>query len=62
MLRSGSAALAVFRDAPSRKMTIPRDQIEQVSPQAKSLMPELLLRDLTAQQAADLLEYLARQK
>ena len=27
-------------------------------PQARSLMPELLLRDLTAQQVADLLEYL----
>ena len=28
-------------------------------PQSRSLMPELLLRDLTAQQVADLLEFLA---
>ena len=28
-------------------------------PQSRSLMPELLLRDLTAQQVADLLEFMA---
>jgi hypothetical protein len=28
-------------------------------PQQKSLMPDLLLRDLSPQQAADLLEFLA---
>jgi hypothetical protein len=31
-------------------------------PQKTSLMPELLLRDLTAQQVADLLEFLANSK
>ena len=34
-------------------------EIDQFVPQSRSLMPELLLRDLTAQQVADLLEFLA---
>jgi len=34
------------------------NQVERLAPQAKSLMPELLLQDLTPQQAADLLEFL----
>ena len=34
----------------------------QLVAQQKSLMPELLLRDLTAEQAADLLEFLASLK
>jgi hypothetical protein len=33
--------------------------VEQLVPQSRSLMPELLLRDLTAQQVADLLEFMA---
>jgi hypothetical protein len=33
--------------------------VERFVPQPKSLMPELLLRDLTAEQAADLLEFLS---
>jgi hypothetical protein len=33
-----------------------------MAPQSKSLMPELLLRDLTAEQAADLVEFLASLK
>ena len=36
--------------------------VEEVGPQKQSLMPDLLLRSLTAQQAADLLEYLATLK
>ena len=38
------------------------DEVEELIPQPKSLMPELLLRDLTAQQAADLLAFLASLK
>ena len=34
------------------------DQIEQLVPQRQSLMPDLLVRDLTAQEVADLLVYL----
>jgi hypothetical protein len=33
--------------------------VETITTQRQSLMPDQLLRDLTAQQAADLLEFLA---
>jgi hypothetical protein len=33
--------------------------IEQLVPQQKSIMPDLLVQDMTAQQLADLLEYLS---
>jgi putative heme-binding domain-containing protein len=52
----------VLKDAQGKAIKIPRDQVEQLAPQARSLMPELLLRDLTAQQAADLLEFLSAQR
>ena len=55
-------AAVVLKDAQGKTVKIPRDQVEQLAPQSRSLMPELLLRDLTAQQAADLLEFLAGQK
>jgi hypothetical protein len=40
----------------------PAKNVEVMAPQKNSLMPELLLRDLTAEQAADLLEYLTTLK
>jgi uncharacterized repeat protein (TIGR03806 family) len=49
----------VLRDARNQPTRIPAGDVEQMAPQSRSLMPELLLRDLTAQQAADLLEFLA---
>jgi putative heme-binding domain-containing protein len=52
----------VIKDVQGKTTVIPSDQVEQLSPQPRSLMPELLLRDLTAQQAADLIEFLAVQK
>jgi uncharacterized repeat protein (TIGR03806 family) len=57
-----SEAAIVIRDAQAKLRRLPRTYVEQVAPQAKSLMPELLLRDLTPQQAADLLAFLAAQK
>jgi hypothetical protein len=41
---------------------IPADDVEQLATQPKSLMPELLLRDMTAQQVADLLAFLGSLK
>jgi putative membrane-bound dehydrogenase-like protein len=38
---------------------VPRDQIVELSRQSTSLMPELVLKNVTAQDAADLLAYLA---
>ena len=52
----------VLRDAQNKLLKIPADQVEELVPQGKSLMPELLLRDLTAQQVADLLAYLGSLK
>ena len=54
--------LVVLRDAQNRTTRIATSAIERQVTQAKSLMPEGLLRDLTAQQAADLLEYLSSQQ
>ncbi len=48
----------VLKDAQNKVTRLPANEIEQSASQARSMMPELLLRDLTAQQAADLLDYL----
>jgi uncharacterized repeat protein (TIGR03806 family) len=52
----------VLRDAKNQVTRIRVGDVEQQATQATSLMPEGLLRDLTAQQAADLLEFLASLK
>ncbi len=52
----------VLKDALDKVSRIPTKQIEQLVPQRQSLMPDLLFRDLTAQQVADLLEYLGSLK
>lgn len=52
----------VLKDAAGKHIEIAADDVELLTPQQKSLMPELLLRELTAQQAADLIEFLYRQK
>lgn len=49
----------VLKDAKSELVRVPAAEIEALAPQQKSLMPELVLRDVTAQDAADLLAYLA---
>ncbi len=43
----------------SNPVSLPRTQIDQISGTPTSLMPQQLLRDLTAQQAADLIDFLA---
>lgn len=48
-----------LRDATGKTVVISSADIELIVSQQKSLMPELLLRDVTAQDAADLLAYLA---
>jgi len=52
----------ILKDAQNREIRIPAALIEQLVPQQQSLMPELLLRDMTAEQVADLLEYLGTLK
>ncbi len=48
----------VLKDAANKLIRIPAKDVEEMISQRKSLMPELLLRDMTAAQVADLLVYL----
>ena len=52
----------VLKNAGDKEIHIPAGKLAALMPQKTSLMPELLLRDLTAQQVADLLEFLANSK
>jgi putative heme-binding domain-containing protein len=52
----------ILRDAQAREIRISTHQIDRMEAGKKSLMPDQLLRDLTAQQAADLLAFLASLK
>jgi putative heme-binding domain-containing protein len=52
----------VLRLAADKEVRIPAAEIAAIAAQRTSLMPEALLRDLTAEQAADLLEFLAALK
>ena len=48
----------VLKDAAGKLIRVPTEEIDSIEPQKKSAMPELVLRDVTAQDAADLLAYL----
>jgi hypothetical protein len=48
----------ILRDAQDKEHRIPLKEVDQMALQKQSFMPELLLRDLTAEQAADLLAFL----
>jgi putative heme-binding domain-containing protein len=50
--------VVVLRGVDGQNITLPRDQIEEMIPQKKSLMPEGLLKPLTPQQVRDLFAYL----
>lgn len=52
----------VLKDPRNVEVRVGLDEVELLAPQQKSLMPELLLRDMTPQQAADLLAYLSSLK
>ncbi|MFO0870464.1 MAG: PQQ-dependent sugar dehydrogenase [Pirellulales bacterium] len=52
----------VIRDAKDQLLRLPASEVEAVTPQRQSLMPDLQLRDLSAEQVADLLAYLASRK
>ena len=59
LLEQQTADEVVLRDANNQRHRVPSDEIELLVRQQKSLMPELLLRDMTPQEVADLLAYLA---
>ena len=52
----------VIRDTQNKELRFETRHVDGIFPQRKSLMPDRLLRDLTAQQAADLLAWLASLK
>jgi uncharacterized repeat protein (TIGR03806 family) len=52
----------VLKDADSKEIHVPVDEVDEINKQDKSIMPDNQLRDLTAQEAADLLEFLASLK
>ena len=62
LLVKKNASEVVLKDAQNEAIRIPAEQIQQLVPQQRSLMPDLLLRDMTAQQVADLLAYLCSLK
>jgi putative heme-binding domain-containing protein len=52
----------VFKDAENKEIRLAVADMEKLSPARESLMPSGLLADFTAQQAADLLEFLSQKK
>jgi putative heme-binding domain-containing protein len=47
-----------IRDKDRKEHRFETSEVENIIPQRKSLMPDLLLRDMSAQQVADLLTWL----
>ena len=62
VLVSEDDAQLVLSDSQGRMHTVARDDIEQMQAAMKSIMPEMLLSGMTAQQAADLLAFLSAQR
>jgi putative heme-binding domain-containing protein len=62
LLASRSDSEIVLKQADGKEIRVAADQIERFAPQQKSLMPDLLLQEMTAQQVADLLAYLTALK
>jgi putative heme-binding domain-containing protein len=54
--------LVVLRDAQGKEISLATEEVEEMRPSHTSLMPDGQLASLTAQEAADLLEYLAHLK
>jgi len=59
LLISRDEKQVVLADVEAKQKRIPTSEVEFMAPQRKSLMPELLLRDMSLQQVADLLAYLS---
>jgi putative membrane-bound dehydrogenase-like protein len=57
-----SADRVVLKDVKSQSVRVATEEVEALVPQQKSLMPELILSEVTAQDAADLLAFLTSLK
>jgi putative heme-binding domain-containing protein len=62
LLVEKTATHVVLKDAQHKRIRLGREEIAQLTPQPISAMPEHLLKEMTAQQAADLIAYLAGRK
>ena len=62
LLIKNEPAEVVLKDAKGKLIKLASRDIEQMVPQQQSMMPDLLLRDLTAEQVADLIAYLSSLK
>lgn len=62
ILVSKSADKVVLKDANNKLIEVPAGDVDVLAAQQKSLMPDLLLRDLTAEQVADLTAFLSSLK
>jgi len=58
LLLEQTATEVVLKNVQSKEIRVAAAQVESLVSQQKSIMPELLLRDMTPQQAADLLAFL----
>jgi putative heme-binding domain-containing protein len=52
----------VVSDAQAKSHAIAKDDIELIQASPKSVMPEMLMSGMTAQQAADMLQFLSEQR
>ncbi len=62
ILVSKDANKIVLKDANNKVIEVPAGEVEVMVAEQKSVMPELLLRDLTAEQVADLTAFLSSLK
>ena len=62
LLIAKDASKVVLKDATAKLIEVPAGDVENLTPQQKSLMPDLLLRDFTAEQVADLTAFLSSLK
>lgn len=58
-IKSKTDQAIVLRDAQDREFNLPAERVDALQPLPVSLMPELLLQDITAAEIADLLAYLS---
>jgi uncharacterized repeat protein (TIGR03806 family) len=61
LIKSGPGEI-VLKEPTGKLVRIPSADVEDTATQQQSMMPDLLLRDLTAKQVADLIAFLSMQK
>ncbi len=59
LLLERTDSMVTLRDAQGNEHRVLKDDIDELVSQPRSLMPELLLQEMTAEEVADLLAFLA---